>query len=341
MTLPSFSDAVLALCAFWALAGPLLSPEIARRAHWLLFGLGAAAVTASGAWSAGVAAQALLGPLGACGAALIGVLLVSFCADWLGRAARRAEAALGARAACALAVAFSAAVAAGLSAFAGALALVELLRALRLQNASRSAAAVLGCSAIGIVSTLSPFGGPLPAAALARLSEAPYEIGPLYLAGLLGPWAVSGLFALSAAAAAVARAGGEPAAAPELSAWDAIAASGRLYVLLGGLILLGKGLAAALEASLLGAPPPLLYWAGAAAVWLDGPTLATLMIGPYLSQEQLRHALLGLAISGGALASGTPQNLVVARQLEIPGRAWALVGLPVALALTVFCALSL
>ena len=56
-------------------------------------------------------------------------------------------------------------------------------------------------------------------------------------------------------------------------------------------------------------------------------------MGPTLSVNQQRAALLGLLISGGMFVPGNIANIVAASRLRIPSREWATVGMPMGIAM--------
>jgi predicted cation transporter len=65
---------------------------------------------------------------------------------------------------------------------------------------------------------------------------------------------------------------------------------------------------------------------------LDNATLTAAEIGPYLSEIQIRAALMGLLISGGMLIPGNIPNIIAAGKLGISSREWARVGVPIGFA---------
>jgi len=335
----------LFLCLFWTLAGPLLSRRVEERLEWFVLGLGVAAVTISWSWSETAVIEAFLRPMKLCGALLVGALVFSFSHDAIRRGIRRAMDRLGLPLAVGLAVALCG-FAAGLFTMAVAVfALVEILHALRLERESEVHAAVLGCFAIGIGGALSPIGGPASAIAMSKLAGGPYEVGPGYLLGLLGPWAVPAVLGLGAAAGLLSArpAPDRDAPLPEdpLSLWSILVMTGRLYVFTAGLVLLGAGLVPFIDSFLIAAPPGLLFWANSVSALVDNASLAAIEISPRMSQNQLRYILLSIAVVDGALVTANAPNLVAAHKLKIAARDWARAGLPAAAVLMVVYFLSL
>lgn len=334
----------LFLCVLWALVGPLVSPWIERRLELFLLGMAALAATIGGAWSEATVVEAFLRPMKVCGAILAGSLVFSFSHDNLRRAVARAADRLGLGLSLALAVGATALSAAVLTMPVAVLALVELLRALRLEAGCRARAAVLGCLAIGLGGGLTAVGGPVAAVALGRLAEAPYPVGKDYLLHLLGPWILPAIASLAALAALLCARRDPAAESPEedpLSLWSILVLTGKLYVMVFALVLLGAGLVPLIDHFLLGAPVWALYWINLVSGVVDGPTLVSVELSPRMSQDQIRHLLLGVLISDGALIVGNAPNLVAAHKLKIPSRVWAREGVPVVLALMLFYFVSL
>ncbi|HVE12281.1 MAG TPA: DUF1646 family protein [Elusimicrobiota bacterium] len=326
----------LFLLALLAFLGPLADKRIAARLEWFLLALGAAACTFSMAWSEALLAEALLRPLKVCSAILSGALVFSFIHDWVRARVRAASASLGPAAAVAAAVLVACAASLLLTAPVAGLILVEILEAMRLKAGARTHAAVLGCLAIGLASTLSPLGGPIPAIAMAKMAQAPYLVDGRYLLELAAPWALPMVLGLSVTAGFV-FGRPDPKAEKEaddpLTLWNVLVLTGKLYVFIAGLVLLGGGLLPLVDRAALGAAPGALFWGNSLAAVADGATLAAVEISPRMHQEQLRAILLSLPAAGGALVQGNAHNLLVAQRLRIQPKEWAKAGVPAAAAL--------
>jgi predicted cation transporter len=68
---------------------------------------------------------------------------------------------------------------------------------------------------------------------------------------------------------------------------------------------------------------------------LDNATLAAAEIGPALSVQQIKSAVMGLIIAGGMLIPGNIPNIIAAGKLEITSKEWARSGVPLGLVLMV------
>lgn len=342
--MPSFSTVGLFFCVFWAIVGPLVSEKIEKRLEWFLLGLGLTAVTLSWTWSEAVVVETLLRPLKVCGAILAGSLVFSFGHASMREGLKRGIRKTGLRAAVAAAVLLVGLSAAVLTSAIAVLVLVELIGAMNLERESEIKIAVSGCLAIALGGCLTPIAGPIPAIAMAKLSQASYAAGSLYLIELLGPWVLPAVLTMAILAGAVFA---KPADAPRpfsedpLTLWNMLALTGRTYVFIAGLVLLGEGVLPLAEKAILGMAPPVLYWANSVSAAIDGATLASLEINPLMTQSQLRHVLMSVSLAGGALVTGSAINLVAAHKLKIPAKEWARLGAPIAAFMMLFYFVSL
>ena len=80
-------------------------------------------------------------------------------------------------------------------------------------------------------------------------------------------------------------------------------------------------------------PSGSLFWLNTISAVVNNSTLAVVEIGPTLSVNQQRAALLGLLISGGMLFPGNIANIVAASRLRIGSHEWAKIGVPMGIAM--------
>jgi predicted cation transporter len=343
----AFVTVTLALCVFWVLVGPLISPWIEKRLEWFVLAMGLTAVTVSWSWSGGVVVEAFLRPMKVCGALLLGALVFSFSHDGIRQAIRRAMERIGPRFAVGAVVILVGFASGAVTMVIASLALVELLAAMRLERESEVRVAVLGSFAIGLGGGLTPIAGPAAAITIAKLSEGPYAdlVGPTYLFALLGAWIVPAILTLGVVAglffAKPAREGSRTYTEDPLSLYSILVLTLRMYVFISGLVLLGAGLVPLIDRALLTAPPWALYWLNSVSAVVDNAALAAVEISPRMRQEQLRYLLMALLVVDGALITGNAPNLVVAHKLTISSKEWARIGVPVAAVLMAFYFLSL
>jgi predicted cation transporter len=316
----------------------LRSVESELEAFLLLMGL--IAVTVSGRWSLSLAGDALSAPAGITVAVLLAGLVFRRLRPRLRRAVGDIVWLVGLRPAAAGFV-FLLGLASGLvTAIVAALILTEIVSALRLGGADRVRLAVYGCYAIGLGSALTPWGGPLSAVVIVKLKDAPHFADFFFLARLLSPWLLPGLLLLSGWSAwRLGSAAGAPVQDEEAAERDSeiVLRSGKVYIFVMALVLLGAGLAPLAERAVALLPAWGLYWLNLASAFLDNATLAAAEIVPTLSAKQLLFALLGMLLAGGMLIPGNIPNIVCAAKLGIRSRQWAAVAVPVGLALLAGC----
>jgi predicted cation transporter len=94
------------------------------------------------------------------------------------------------------------------------------------------------------------------------------------------------------------------------------------------LIFLGAGFKPLIDIYLTKLSSQVLFWVNMASAVLDNATLAAAEIGPSLSENQMKSALLGLLISGGMLIPGNIPNIIAAHALRIKSTEWARLGVP-------------
>ncbi len=342
--MPSFTIFTLFLCVFWAVAGPLLSPKIEKRFEVFIFGLGLIAVTVSQSWGETVILQSFLRPLKVCGTLLAGSLLFSFVYKEIRTVLKKYIDLIGLKASIFVSITLVGLSSAFLTTTIAVLILIELIYAMNLERESEVRVAIVGCFAIGLGGGLTPIAGPIPAITLAKLAETHYQPGPRYLFDLLGPWIIPAVVSMGVIGGFVFA---KPAQKPRLieedplTLWNMLILTGRMYVFIAGLVLLGYGVAPFAERYILGTPGPLLYWLNSVSAAIDGATLVSIEINPAMSQGQLRHLLMGVLIAGGALITGNAPNLVAAHKLKIGIQKWAFLGTPIAAFLMLFYFISL
>lgn len=121
---------------------------------------------------------------------------------------------------------------------------------------------------------------------------------------------------------------------PERLAPDAVRA-GKVYIFVMALLFLGSGFKPLIDLYFSQIPSYALYWAlywaNSVSAILDNATLAATEIGPTLTSLQIKAALMGLLISGGALIPGNIPNIISAGKLKIGSGEWARIGVPAAI----------
>ncbi len=145
------------------------------------------------------------------------------------------------------------------------------------------------------------------------------------------------ILALGGLAVLVVRPGSAGANAAEKRGPETFAAillrTGKVYVFVAGLVLLGHGFRPLIDRYFIGLPVLALFWINASSAFLDNATLAAAEIVPSLEPRQITAALVGLLAAGGMLIPGNVPNIISAGRLKIRNREWAAVGVPLGLAL--------
>ena len=215
------------------------------------------------------------------------------------------------------------------------LVLAEVLTAMRLSREAKVKIAVIACLAIGLGSALTPWGGPLTAIAVAKLEGNPYHADFFFLAKLLGPWLVSSILGLGAAAALFGFSREEtdfpPEAAPNEPILVVFLRALKIYVFVVGLVLLGTGFTPMADRFITTLSPSLLYWVNTSSAFLDNASLAAAEISPRLPLQTIEFSLMGLLLSGVMLIPGNLPNIILANKLGIKSGEWAKRGIPLGL----------
>ena len=317
---------------------PLSARWVEEELESFLLLMGALAVTVSGLWSRELVVGALEEPLRICAAVLGAGLLFRRLRARAGAAVDALTARLGVPGFLVLLVVRLGLASSVVTAIVAALVLCEAVSHLRLERAAERTAVVLACYAIGLGAVLTPVGEPLSAIATARLAGPPHEAGFFFLARLLGPWLVPAFVLLGALAYRAGRAA-EGRRRPGLTQDEpetdraVVLRAFKVYVFVGALVLLGRGLSPLVDAWLPRLPAWALYWANLSSAALDNATLAAAEVSPALDAARLRSLLVALLVAGGMLVPGNIPNIVAARKLGITGREWAKEAAPLGLAL--------
>jgi predicted cation transporter len=327
----------LLVIAALALLLPLLVHGVEEQMEIFLAGMGILAVTISSQWSIHLLLDALREPIKITAAVLAAGVLFRFLYWPLARAVdgMRKRAALPILVF--LTVVILAIASSVITAIIAALVLVEVVTHLGITGKNRVRLVVMACSAIGFGAALTPFGEPLATVAIANLSGEPYHAGFWFLARTLWMYIVPAVLVLGALAALSARGGGPRPETPEREGPESFTAiairTAKVYVFVAGLVLLGHGFRPLIDAYIVRLPVTALYWINASSAFLDNATLAAAEIVPTMTPRQITAALLGLLAAGGMLIPGNVPNIIAAGKLKIRNSQWAVLGLPLGIAL--------
>jgi predicted cation transporter len=198
---------------------------------------------------------------------------------------------------------------------------------------------IIACFAIGFGAALTPLGEPLSTITVSKLSGPPHHATFFYLIKLLGPYLVAAVVVLGIVGVFFVRPAPDDVEeslsgeAEEGGIGGVFMRAFKVYVFVMALIFLGAGFKPLIDAYFTQIPPLALFWANIVSAILDNATLAAAELGPTLSDDQIKSALLGLLISGGMLIPGNIPNIIAAHALRIGSTEWARMGLPLGFAL--------
>jgi predicted cation transporter len=317
------------------LVGPVLVGGIERNVEPFFLLIGVLTALLMGRFSSAVISAALIEPLPFTLAVLICGSIFRLLRDYFDRILDRLRRLLDPGILC-FGLAITLGFLAGLiTPVVSALVLVEGISLLRCDRKSEIAATVFGCFAIGFGASLTPLGMPGIAVVLRSLHADFW-----YLARILGPFIVVGVFLAAVPNLLLPFGPGKPmTVAEEKDSWGLVLLirPGKVYVFIAGLVTLSEGLRPVVDRYIHRLPNILLFWLNIISAVVNNSTLAAVEIGPSLNLNQQRAALLGLVISGGALVTGNIPNIVAASRLEITSREWASIGIGTGILFLVLC----
>ncbi len=326
---------------------PLFVKKVGENVELFLFAAGVLAVTFTSMWSATLIRQALVGPLTITSAVLVASLLFYLVQAPLERGITRLHARIGSRPLVFAIIALVGLLSSVLTAIIASLVMVEAVRRLKLDQKTEVVVVVLACFSIGLGAALTPFGEPLAAVAITKLAGDPYRARTWFLLRNLWMYVIPGIFAVSALSLFFLQrrvTDDAPVAREERETLgSALVRTGKVYVFVVGLILLGAGFTPLIDLFINSVSYLVLFWANISSAVLDNATLTAAEIVPSMKLDQIVAGLMGLLIAGGMLVPGNIPNIVAAGRLKIDSRAWARVGVPVGMSmmLVMFATLAL
>jgi predicted cation transporter len=225
--------------------------------------------------------------------------------------------------------------------------LAEIAAALHLRRTDRIRLIVVACFSLGLGAVLTPMGEPLSTILVQRLSGAPYNAGFTWPIQHFSLYIIPGCLALGIFGAVwIGRKSGSTAQTP--SDFSDIAPHHynetlksvfvraiKVFVFVAALVLLGEGLKPLIQWFLMKVPALALFWINISSAILDNATLTAIEINGQMLLPQIKAIVLGLLVAGGMLIPGNIPNIVASARLKINMREWAVVGLPIGLAIMV------
>jgi predicted cation transporter len=318
------------------LLAPFLSRKIEEQLEAFLFVMGVASVSISSLWSWHLVGESLIEPV----KISLAVLLAGFAfravrpkiRGWTAWAVSR----VGYGPVLFVLVAGLGLLSSVITAIIAALVLAEVITALNLARAFEVRVVIVSCFAIGLGATLTPLGEPLATIAIARLAGEPYHAGFFFLLNLLGIWIIPlilGLAIWMALSRKPTRTDGTLSEDKPESYVDIVWRAMKVYLFVMALVLLGTGFGPVVDRYLTHVSAGVLYWVNSVSAILDNATLTAAEITPSMSLAVIKSVLLGLLIAGGMLIPGNIPNIICAGKLGIKSKEWAVVGLPLGLAI--------
>jgi predicted cation transporter len=221
-------------------------------------------------------------------------------------------------------------VASMITAIISALLLVEVITVLRLDRKTETELTIIACFSIGLGAALTPLGEPLSTIVIVTKLQEDFW----YLLVNIGKYVIPAVFAFGiigyfyATRSHVSRNTLSEDQVEEEQK-EVFIRTGKVYLFVMALVLLGTGFAPLIEWYIIKLPPMALYWVNTSSAILDNATLAAAEITRSMSQEQINAALMSLLISGGMLIPGNIPNIISASKLHITSKEWATFGVPI------------
>ncbi|MFN4182159.1 MAG: DUF1646 family protein [bacterium] len=216
------------------------------------------------------------------------------------------------------------------------LVLVEIISAIGLERRMKIHLVVICCFSIGLGAVLTAIGEPLSTILVAKLREPPYEATFFFPLKFLGFLVIPGIFMLGIVAMVYLIRKPSLKSAPETeeiyeSNGVILMRAVKVFAFVMALLFLGQGFRPVIDAYIIHLPGHILYWVNMTSAILDNATLTAAEIGPSLSPQQIRYAIISLLISGGMLIPGNIPNIISAHKLNITSKEWAWTGIPIGL----------
>ena len=329
----------LTLIFLAVLLGPFLNRKIEGNLEAFLFFMGLVSSTVSGTWTGELVHEGFIAPVNI----TLAVLSAGLLFHYLRRPIDSTMQALLKRVPLAgvvfFGIVFLGLLSSVISAIIAALLLVEFINVLPLHRRAEINLTIIACFAIGFGAALTPLGEPLSTITVSKLSGPPHHATFFYLMKLLGPYLVAAVVVLGIVGVFFVRPAPDDVEeslsgeAEEGGIGGVFMRAFKVYVFVMALIFLGAGFKPLIDAYFTQIPPLALFWANIVSAILDNATLAAAELGPTLSDDQIKSALLGLLISGGMLIPGNIPNIIAAHALRIGSTEWARLGVPLGFAL--------
>lgn len=313
---------------------PLLSSSIEKQLELFLFFCGLIAVIGTNQFSLSLLQQAVRSPLAITGAVFIASLLFFYFEHTIQNITLKCYHYFPKRLFLAMIPFVLGFLSSIITAIIASLLVVKMTSILPLSRPNQIRFVILNCFAIGIGAVLTPIGEPLSTIVTNQL-----QVSPTFLFHLLSPTILPMLFIFSVITFCLVSptksTGVEEAFSTHESIYSIIGRTGKIYLFVFALTLLGVSFQPFVFEYVLPLDLTTIYWINMLSAVLDNATLAAAEISPLLADETVQTMLISLLISGGMLIPGNIPNIIAAKQLSITSLEWAKFGVPLGLILMV------
>lgn len=306
---------------------PFSVKMIERNLEVFLFVMGICAALVSGILDSSLITKAIIDPIKITLAVFIAGILFKWLKVPLEKSIRKISEAIPYSLFFALVVIILGLISSIITAIIASLVLVIIVSILRLERSSEVRLVVIACFSIGLGAALTPIGEPLSTIIISKLNEDSF-----YLINLIGREVILGILMMGIVAALfvqpIFKKTNSILSNESESYTEIILRTGKIYLFVMGLTLLGAGFEPIINKYLLDLDSYLLYWINMISAILDNATLAAAEISPSMSPDTIKAILLGLIISGGMLVPGNIPNIISSGKLRITSSEWARFGVP-------------
>jgi predicted cation transporter len=226
--------------------------------------------------------------------------------------------------------------------------LAEIVSALPLNKPDRIKLVVVACFAVGLGAVLTPLGEPMSTILVQRLSSPPYNAGFTWPLGQFAIYVIPACIVLAVFGAIWIGKNKTRVKKSKLSSVSdvdlieyaetlrtVVMRAVKVFAFVAALVLLGAGLQPLIEWFLVKVPAVALFWINIISAVLDNATLTAIEVSVQMDLSKIVAVVMGLLIAGGMLIPGNIPNIVAAGRLKISMREWAVIGVPIGLAVMI------
>lgn len=327
-----FTNILLTIVLVNLLVWPLASKWVESHLEIFLLGIGALAVTISGAWSQEFVYETLNAPVNVAFIVLIVSVIFTNYSRYIFRVLFAFFKRVEPRFSFAVLIFLLGMTSSLVSVTVSALVLAEVLKVVNLERDISVRVTVFACYAIGLGAVLTPLAEPMGLIINTALAGPPHHADFFFLMRTFFWWLAPAVLALACAAGFVVRKSGTAVQMHIREDRDSyksmLIRTGHIYMFVAALNLISTGLRPLAQSTITHLGGKVLFLANVVSVIIDNSTLAAIEIVPNISDKDLIYMVIGLAASGSMLVQGNLPNIVAAEKLGIKSREWAKVAVP-------------